>query len=234
MINSYVSIDLETTGCNPKIDKIIEIGAVKVKDGIITDSFQEFINPGRKLREEIIELTGISNESLKGARELKDVLKEFLNFIGDHVLVGHQIIFDYAFLKKACVNEKISFERKGIDTLRIARIHLLNLESKKLADLCKYYHIEIKAHRALEDARATSILLENLVKDFEKAENMKEFIPKELHYQVKKDSPITKAQKERLEKLIELHQLEIDYEIDKLTKSEASRYTDRILATFGR
>ena len=121
MTNTYVCIDLETTGLNSKRDKIIEIGAVKVEQGKIVAEWETFVNPGRKLEERITELTGIRDEQLADAQVISDLLPALFAFLGDHVLLGHCILFDYSFLKKAAVNEKMRFERQGIDTLKIAR-----------------------------------------------------------------------------------------------------------------
>lgn len=233
MIRSYVSIDLETTGLNPKLDRIIEIGAIKVIDGVEVDSYSTMINPGRKIEERITELTGITDEDVKGAPSIEDVLDELLEFLEDLPLLGHHIIFDFSFLKKAVVNQKKNIQKTGIDTLRIARVFLQELEHRNLDFLCNHYGIPHKAHRALEDAKATASLYEKLLVEFyEKGETY--FTPVPLVFSVKKDTPITKAQKERLLRLIDQHKLTVDYDVEKLTRSEASRYTDRIYAEYGR
>ena len=235
MIRDYICLDLETTGLDPKVDKIIEIGAVRVEKGEITDTFQSFVNPGRMLPSKIIELTGIRDEDLQNAPSMDEVLPDFLEFAGDLCLLGHSVLFDYSFMKKAVVNKdgKNKYEREGIDTLKIARKHLASLESRRLSYLCAYYEIEQKAHRALEDAVATHKLYWKLAEDFYK-ENEKDFEPQKLIYNVKRETPITKAQKERLSKLIALHNIDYLYELDCLTRNEASRITDQILATYGR
>lgn len=230
MINSYVCIDLETTGLNPKLDKIIEIGAVKVIEGKRTDTFSTYVNPGRKLEERIIELTGITQQQVDTAEDIAQVLPRFLEFLEDLPLVGHRILFDYSFLKKAAVNQKFIFEKNGIDTLRIARCFLPGLEHRTLEYLCEYYQIPHHAHRALKDAEATARLYELLAEQFLNKDT-KLFEAQPLHYAVKKDTPATKAQKERLYRLIEQRKLEVDYDVEKLTRSEASRYTDIILAS---
>ena len=113
MITSYVSIDLETTGLNPKTDKIIEIGAVKVIDGKAVDTFRTYVNPGRVLEERIVELTGICQEQVDEAPPIGDVLPALAEFLEDLPLLGHRILFDYSFLKKAAANQKLPFEKKG-------------------------------------------------------------------------------------------------------------------------
>lgn len=229
MTNSYISIDLETTGLNPKLDKIIEIGAVKVLDGKVTDTFSAYVNPGRKLDERIVELTGICQEQVDGAEDIIHIFPRLAEFLEDMPLLGHRILFDYSFLKKAAVNQKYTFEKKGIDTLRIARCFLPQLEHRTLEYLCQYYEIPHKAHRALADAEATSLLYRILAEQFgEKEEKL--FEPTPLYYAVKRDTPATKAQKERLKRLIDQYQLQPQVDVEMLTRSEASRYTDRILA----
>ena len=233
--DSYVCVDLETTGLNPKTDRIIEIGAVKIEHGVQTGTFETFVNPGRLLSETVTGLTGIRDEQLADAPDIKEVLPELLVFVGDEVLLGHSVLFDYSFIKKAAVNEKMTFERKGIDTLKIARAFLPQLESRSLDFLCRHYKIPHKAHRALEDAKATCALYEMLYCEFgEREEAEKLFSPKELIYHVKRETPATPAQKERLYKLLMKHKLTVEYDVDKLTRNEASRYTDLILAKFGR
>ncbi len=232
---NYICIDLETTGLNPKHDKIIEIGAVKVRDGKVAEVFETFVNPCRRLEERITELTGITDEQLKDAPEIEKVLPALLDFAGEDILLGHSVLFDYSFIKKAAVNQKFTFERRGIDTLKIARRYLTELPSRSLDNLCRHYEIPHHAHRALEDAKATCELYDKLWDDFGKQEDaLKIFEPAGLHYQVKRDTPATPAQKERLYKLILKHRITVEYDLDKLTRSEASRYTDLILAKYGR
>lgn len=235
MIQDYVCLDLETTGLDPKTDKIIEIGAIRVKGGEIVGSFQSFVNPGRLLSEKVKELTGISDEDLFLAPSIEEVLPEFLEFAEDACFLGHSVLFDYSFMKKAVVNsdKENKYERMGIDTLKIARKHLKGLESRRLSYLCEYYGIEQTAHRAMEDAVATHQLYLKLIEHFYKG-NEDDFVPLKLIYNVKRETPITKAQKERLSKLITLHKIENYYDIDRLTRNEASRITDQILATYGR
>lgn len=235
MIQDYVCLDLETTGLDPKTDKIIEIGAIRVKGGEIVGRFQSFVNPGRLLSEKVKELTGISDEDLLSAPSIEEVLPEFLEFSGDACFLGHSVLFDYSFMKKAVVNfdKENKYEKLGIDTLKISRKYLKDLESRRLSYLCEYYGIEQTAHRAMEDAVATHKLYKKLAEHFYKG-NEDDFAPSKLIYNVKRETPITKAQKERLSKLITLHKIENYYDLDKLTRNEASRITDQILATYGR
>lgn len=238
MTESYVCIDLETTGLDPRRNKIIEIGAVRVEGNQIVEEWESFVNPGEKLEERIIGLTGIRDEQLAQAPEIGEILPKLLTLTESEVLLGHRVLFDYSFLKKAAVDRRISFEREGIDTLQIARKYLGNLESRSLEYLCRHYGIRHQAHRALGDAKATVELYRKLTEEFydkETEEGEKNlFVPRPLLYHVKRDTPITVSQKEQLYKLIDKHKLIIDYDIEKLTRSEASRRIDRLLAEYGR
>ena len=230
-IQDFICIDLETTGLNPKRDRIIEIGAVKVRGGEIAETYQQLIDPKQQLEERVEMLTGISSKELEGQPTIQEVIPVLKEFLEEDVLLGHRVLFDYSFLKRAFINEKFSFERKGIDTLKLARQFIADCESKKLESLCIHYGIRHQAHRALGDALATVELYQRLVRDYYKEE---EFLPKSLEFKVKKESPITKAQKERLTLLLAKHNLIPKCEISSMTKNEASRYMDQILATYGR
>ncbi|MBR5247665.1 MAG: 3'-5' exonuclease [Lachnospiraceae bacterium] len=228
MTNSYISIDLETTGLNPKLDKIIEIGGVKVLDGKVTDTFSTFISPGMKLKEQVVELTGIRDEMLTDAPPLDEVMPKLRAFLEELPLLGHRILFDYSFLKKAAVDRKLTFEKKGLDTLKIARRYLPGLEHRTLEFLCNHYGIGHTAHRALGDAMATHELYQILARDYcDRQDDL--FCPKKLIFQVKRDTPITKAQKERLYRLLDQHKIVIDANVESMTRSEADRTIDRII-----
>jgi DNA polymerase-3 subunit alpha (Gram-positive type) len=233
-IGNFVSLDIETTGLDPKSDKIIEIGAVKVRDMEIVDRFEIYVNPGRLLPEKITEITGISQKDIEGAPAIGQVISAVRDFVGDDILLGHSILFDYSFLKRACVNEKLTFEKKALDTLRIARAYLPELESRSLPYLCKHFQIPHQAHRALEDAIATFELYKILQNLFENRDEGILFQPIALNYQVKKEGPITKAQKERIIRLLAAHKITPDYQVEFLTKNEASRIIDQIFSIYGR
>ena len=230
-LQDFICIDLETTGLNPKRDRIIEIGAVKVRNGQIVETFQQLIDPKQQLEERVEILTGITSKELNGQPTTQEILPVLHEFLGEDVLLGHRVLFDYSFLKRAFINEKIPFERKGIDTLKLARRFVTDCESKKLESLCIHYGIKHQAHRALGDAFATVELYQILVNQYYDEEA---FVPKPLEFKVKKESPITKAQKERLTLLLAKHNLTPKCEIASMTRNEASRYMDQILATYGR
>ncbi|MDE7284176.1 MAG: 3'-5' exonuclease [Lachnospiraceae bacterium] len=233
MIDSYVCLDLETTGLDPKKDKIIEIGAVRVRDGEIDAMLETFINPGRALDGRITELTGIVDKQLEDAPDISEMLPELLDFIGDDVLLGHSVLFDYSFVKRAAVNEKFSFEKNGIDTLKLARKFLPDLESRSLEFLCRHFEIEHSAHRAIADAKATSVLYNRLAELYYNGHEA-DFKPIPLKYNVKRETPVTIPQKNQLYKLLDRHKLKVDYNVEKLTRSEASRIIAQLLAEYGR
>ena len=130
IIEDYVAIDLEMTGLNASRDRILEIGAVRVVHKKVEASYQAMIHPHMELSKEVIELTGITDDMACRGREMDEVFLEIMEFCGDFVLLGHNVMFDYGFLKQAAINQKASFERQGIDTLKIAR-KLLPPEEKK-------------------------------------------------------------------------------------------------------
>lgn len=234
MINSYVSIDLETSGLDPKQDRILEIAAIKVVEGEVADTFETLVNAGVHLSERIISLTGISEEMTKEGAAPGEAIRSCVEFIGSMPILGHYVQFDYSFLKRAAVNHGLTFERQGIDTLRIARKALPQLESKGLSSLCAYYQIPLEHHhRAMADAAAAMQLYQRLQAEF--GESFPElFQTRPLIYQVKKESPATNAQKRHLKDLLKYHRIELDKDPDTLTKNEASRYIDRIILENGR
>lgn len=233
MTNTYVSIDLETTGLNPKRDKIMEIGALKVVNGQAAGVFATFVNPGRRPGEKAARLTGIRGEDLEGAPEIDRVLPDLLDFLEDLPLLGHHVISDYSFLKKAAVDSGLAFEKEGIDTLKIARKFLASLEHKNLDYLCGYYGIPHRAHRALADAEAASALYHRLAERFYSREE-ELFVPARLQFKVKRDVPATKHQREGLYRLLERHKITVEADLEKLSRSEASRLTNKILSKYGR
>lgn len=234
MINSYVCVDLETSGLDPKQDRILEIGAVKVIRGEVTEEYTTLVNAGVRLSPEVVRLTGINEKMLKSGAPVEKAVGECIEFTGDLPLLGHCLQFDFSFLKRAAVNHGRTFEKEGLDTLKIARKTLPELESRGLGSLCAYFQIPLKRrHRALDDARATHALYGKLWEAFGQTQP-ELFAARKLIYQVKKEGPITNAQKRHLKDLLKYHKIVLDKEVDTLTKNEASRYIDRIIFEYGR
>ncbi len=230
----YVALDLETTGLEPSKDRIIEIGAVKVRNKEVVGEYGTLINPQMEIPDRITELTGISNDMVQGKPLIAQALGELLDFCEELPLLGHNLMFDYSFVKHQAVDAGMVFEKKGMDTLKLARALLPELPSRSLQNLRMHYEIPQKdAHRALEDARTTYLLYERLREEFEEKQP-KLFVPNALIYKVKKQGPVTAAQKRYLQDLIKYHRIELNVEIDSLTKNEASREIDKILSTYGK
>ena len=230
MINSYVCVDVETTGLSAKTEKLIEIGAVKVIDGKVVDRFQSFLQPGKPIGARIEALTGITDRMLKDAPLAKLVMPKFYDFCGDLPLLGHNLSFDYSFLKKGMTNENLPFEKEGMDTLRIARKYLPELESRKLEFLCQHFGIKHTAHRALGDAEATNTLYQKLCELFgekDASEGANVFLPKALLYNVKKEQPITIAQKEQIQRYLKVLDITLEQDLDMMTRAEASRFMQK-------
>ena len=229
MLKSYVCFDLETTGLDPLYNEIIEIGALKVRDGKVAERFMEFIHPQEEISPMITNLTGITNEMVANARPADAVISDFLEFCEDDVLIGHNVGFDYSFMKSGASNLGLTFEKFGIDTFKIAQRTLKSLPSKSLSSLCEYYQIENKAaHRAYYDALATAKLYQTLAHYFE-PQDPKVFQPLQLQYKIKKVQPATPKQIALLERLTEQKELIPDWDAATLTRSEASRIIDRLL-----
>lgn len=234
MKRSYAAIDLETTGLNPKTDKIIEIGAMKVVDGIVKEELSFLVQPGRRVEENIVSLTGIDSGMLTDAPFIGEVIGDVVDFIGDLPLLGHHIIFDYSFLKQAAVNQGLEFEKAGIDTLKLCRTFMPEEERKTLSNACLYFGVEHQAaHRALSDAVAAHELFLALSERFEE-ESPEAFLQKTLVYKTKKAQPASKRQKEGLHELIKYHKIDVPVQIDHLSRNEISRMTDKIILQYGR
>lgn len=233
MISSYVALDIETTGLNPAEDKIIEIGMAMVCNGQITDSRNILINPQIKLPDRIVELTGITDDMLSGKPYIAEVIGEVVDFIGELPILGHNIVFDYSFIKKAAVNAGYGFEHKGIDTLKLARRLLPEVPSKRLDYLCGFFQIDAgSSHRAYDDAVSASRLFHRLYEIKPDDSGFDELI--ELKFNAKKDSPITAAQKRYLNALCEKHSVVMEQDVDTLTKSKASKLIDGIISSYGK
>jgi DNA polymerase-3 subunit alpha (Gram-positive type) len=234
MVKDYVCVDIETTGIRPKWDRIIEIGAVKVRNNQVVNTFSKLINPGIHIPARITELTGIDDKMVQNKKNIDTILPEFIEFAENDYLLGHNVIFDYSFLKQNAINLNIEFEKSGMDTLKIARKVLPKEQSKALAALCTYYGIKDENHhRAFNDAQVTSLLYSILMENYG-TENPELFMPSEYVYKAKKMQPITEKQKKYLKDLVKYHNLCVDFDIDSLTKNEASRKIDKILSEKGK
>ncbi|RYL92982.1 PolC-type DNA polymerase III [Sporolactobacillus sp. THM19-2] len=163
----YTVFDVETTGLSAVYDTIIELAAVKMKNGEVLDKFDKFANPHHPLPRKIIELTSITDEMLADAPDAGEIIKEFRAFAGDSILVAHNATFDMGFINNGY--KKLGFEKAAnpvIDTLELGRFLYPTFKNHKLDTLCKAFHIELTHHhRAIYDTEATAYLAWKMIKD---------------------------------------------------------------------
>ena len=155
--DSYVVFDLETTGFSPNTCKIIEIGAVKVENGTITERFSEFVNPQVPIPFKIEDLTGIRDDMVMGAGTIEDILPRFMEFCKGCVMIAHNAEFDMSFIRKNCMDLDIPCDHTVGDTVAMARILLPALHRFKLDTVAKALKISLENHhRAVDDAECTA------------------------------------------------------------------------------
>ena len=161
---TFIVFDLETTGFSPIKDKIIEIGAVKVEKGKITERFSTFVNPQIPIPFKITQLTSITDAMVLDAPPIEEVLPRFLEFVGDGVLVAHNASFDVSFIEQNCRYEDIQPDFTSVDTVAMARVLLPTLSRFKLNIVAKALNISLENHhRAVDDAGATAEIFEKFV-----------------------------------------------------------------------
>lgn len=155
--DTFVVFDLETTGLKPGNNKITEIGAVKIKNGEIIDEFQSLINPGVRIPEKIVELTGITDDMVIGAPPVEEVLPDFMAFVGDACLVAHNSGFDMGFIRHFAGKIGITITNSVIDTLGLSRSLLKHLRRHQLNLIAEDLGVTLENHhRAVDDAKATA------------------------------------------------------------------------------
>jgi len=166
--DTYVIFDLETTGFSSKNHKIIEIGAVKIRNGEVIEKFSEFVNPKLRIPYKITELTTITDEMVRDSRTIETILPIFMEFCKDSVLVAHNAPFDIGFIKKNCLDLGLDFDFPIMDTIPLARFAYPELKRVKLNIVAKHLGVELNSHhRAIDDAKCACDIL---LKCFEKIE----------------------------------------------------------------
>ena len=162
--DEYVAFDLETTGLSSANDRIIEIGAVVMKNGEELDRFQTFVDPQRPLEKKIVELTGITDEMLKGAPKIEEVLPEFLKFANGRVLVAHNSDFDTGFIRAACARQGLPYTYTAADTLILSQNMLPQLNKFKLDIVSNALSLpDFNHHRAADDAVTCGLIMHRLM-----------------------------------------------------------------------
>lgn len=160
----YVVFDLETTGLNSAEDRIIEIGAVKVVNGVIKETFSTLVNPEMPIPPDATKVNNITNEMVATAPKIGEIIGDFYKFTRDSVLVAHNASFDIAFLSRQGKENFYLFDNEVLDTLALARGKLPSQRQHNLGALCKYFNIElVDAHRALNDTVATAKVMIKLL-----------------------------------------------------------------------
>ncbi len=239
--DSFVVFDLETTGFSPTRNRIIEIGAVKVVDGRISDRFSTFVNPGVPIPPRITEVTSITDDMVADAPEITAVLPEFLKFCQGCVLVAHNADFDYRFLCKKGAEQGLDTEFTVVDTVGVARVLFPHMARYTLDSVAKAMKISlVNHHRAVEDAEATAEIFEKMItllekegiRDldalYEKTHCAPEIIKKKPYYHA-----ILLAQNEvgrvNLYRLVSLSHLKYFFRRPRIPKSELMRWREGLI-----
>ena len=169
----FVAFDLETTGLSSRDDRIIEIGAVILKDGQEIDRFQTFVDPERQLERKIVELTGITDEMLQGAPKIQEILPKFLEFVGDRVLVAHNSDFDTGFIRAECQRQGLPYRYTAADTLILSQNLLQHLSKFKLDIVSNALNLpDFNHHRAGDDAMTCGLIMTKLMEMLEQEQDI--------------------------------------------------------------
>jgi DNA polymerase-3 subunit alpha (Gram-positive type) len=239
--DTYVVFDVETTGLSAVYDTIIELAAVKIKEGQIIDRFESFANPHHSLSATTIDLTGITDDMVRDAPEVAEVIERFKNWIGDDILVAHNASFDMGFLNVGY--KKLGYEKAKnpvIDTLELARFLFPEMKNHRLNTLCKKFDIELtQHHRAIYDAEATGYLLMKMLKDslavgIEYHDQLNDNMGKGNAYQRARPSHITLLAKDEiglknLFKLISISHMEYFYRVPRIPRSKLVKHREGLL-----
>ena len=242
---TYVVFDIETTGLSAVYNKIIELAAVKIRNGEIIDRFESFANPHHPLSAFTIELTGITDDMVKDAPEPEEVLERFYEWSRDSIIVAHNASFDTGFLN-------VGYQKIGkgkyldptIDTLELARFLYPDMKNHRLNTLAKKFNVELtQHHRAIYDAEATGFILINLLKEVRENgityhDELNDFSKNETSY--KRGRPfhaILLAQNQdglkNLFKLISLSHVKYFYRVPRIPRSVLQTYREGILVGSG-
>lgn len=237
--DEFVVFDIETTGLSSVNDRITEIGAVIIKDKKVIARYNSLINPEMFIPEKIVKLTGITNDMVSKERTIKEVLPEFLAFIGDKPLVAHNAMFDLGFIKNKSAALGYEIKNTVIDTLQLSR-NLLPIKKHKLNNVCEYFGIKIdNHHRAQDDAEAAAnILIEmfNLLeeKDIHSVANINNITKKTVNYKSTESYHIIILVKnstglKNLYKLISLSHIDYFYKKPRILRSLLQNHKEGLI-----
>ncbi|MCI1857925.1 MAG: PolC-type DNA polymerase III [Sporolactobacillus sp.] len=240
----YVVFDVETTGLSAVYDTIIELAAVKIKNGNVLEKFDKFANPHHPLPPKITELTSITDEMLADAPDAGEVIADFRQFAGDAILVAHNATFDIGFLNAGY--RRLGHEKETnpvIDTLELGRFLYPEFKNHRLDTLCKAFHIELTHHhRAIYDTEATGYLAWKMIKDAAKKGmlyhdqlndnlgkgNMDRIRPSHLILLVRNQTGL-----KNLYKLVSLAHVNYFYRVPRIPRSLLSKYREGLIVGSG-
>lgn len=179
-MEDFIVLDLETTGFSPQVNEIIEIGAFKVKQGVVVDRFCTLVRPACYIPLQVQNLTGITNEDVADYEPIETVLAEFYEFCEDLPFLGHNLSFDYNFIvakgRVLGLDFTLHNSRSGIDTCKLAKRYL-KLENNKLETVASYMHISLDSnesfHRASYDAYITKLIYDRFLWYYSTASGIK-------------------------------------------------------------
>ncbi|MDR1101921.1 MAG: exodeoxyribonuclease VII large subunit [Clostridiales bacterium] len=194
-INTFVALDVETTGLSPFLDEIIELAAIKFKDGKIVDEFVTLIHPSRQIPARITQITGITNSMVASAPRMDEIISKFLKFCAGELIVAHNASFDMGFINAACDKYGLTFDNKVVCTLQLSR-KKLNLPNNKLATVSRHFSLEDSGfHRAKADATICGEIFLYLADEGKMQDISDEIMPEaEREQPLVDDNPLTVTQ----------------------------------------
>lgn len=171
LLSSFVALDLETTGTDPRSDQIIEVAALRFEEGVETGRFCALVNPGRPVPIRVRNLTGIHDGMLSDKEEIRGILPRLHQFIGDSLVIAHNAEFDLSFIRAAATRCDLRFDNHCVDTVELARIAAPMAKNHRLSALAQYLALDqLKAHRAEDDARVLGQIFVALLRRLGKAD----------------------------------------------------------------